>query len=109
MIVAVGTDAIEVARVRRAVDHPQWGARFRAQRLPRRARSPIAWSSAGAEGFAARFAAKEAVMKALGTGYARGVSWRDIEGGAPRRPPRLVLRGGAQARAEALGIAGTCR
>ncbi len=54
---------------------------------------------------AARFAAKEAAMKALGTGLDQGVSWQDIEvvtdaAGAPT----LVLRGGAATRASVLGI-----
>lgn len=53
---------------------------------------------------AARFAAKEATMKALGTG-ARGLSWREIEVLPNRRgQPFIYLHGRAQARAEALGI-----
>ena len=104
MIIAIGTDAIEVARVQRAVDHPQWGERFR-----RRVFTPgeIAYCTKrrrNAESFAARFAAKEAVMKALGTGYAKGVWWRDIEVVRESGAPRLVLHGGAAARAAALGI-----
>ena len=55
--------------------------------------------------FAGRWAAKEAVLKALGTGWRRGISWRDVEvrnevGGKPI----LLLRGGALEAAEQLGI-----
>lgn len=52
---------------------------------------------------AARFAAKEAAMKALGTGAARGVAWRDIEVIRGFGPPQLRFHGGAAARFEALG------
>ncbi len=58
-----------------------------------------------AQSFAARFAAKEAVMKMLGTGWSAGVRWRDIEvrrgkGG----PPSIQLYGEAAQRAERMGI-----
>ncbi|MBT3942100.1 MAG: holo-ACP synthase, partial [Chloroflexi bacterium] len=53
---------------------------------------------------ASRFAAKEAVMKALGTGV-RGVGWRDIEVQRKRgRAPEIVLHDRAKARAELMGI-----
>ena len=48
---------------------------------------------------AARFAAKEAAMKALGTGHSRGVLWKDIEVVRGSGPPQLRLHGGAAARA----------
>jgi holo-[acyl-carrier protein] synthase len=54
---------------------------------------------------AGRFAAKEAAMKALGTGHSRGVLWKDIE--VVRHPgsaPQLRLHGGAAARAERLNV-----
>lgn len=53
---------------------------------------------------AARFAAKEAAMKALGTGHSHGVMWKDIEVIRGGGPPRLHLRGGAAARADAMGV-----
>jgi holo-[acyl-carrier protein] synthase len=56
--------------------------------------------------YAGRFAVKEAVMKALGTGWSRGVRWRDIEvRRAPGRAPELVLHGASAALAERRGIA----
>ncbi len=53
--------------------------------------------------FAGRFAAKEAAMKALGTGHSRGVIWRDIEVIRRGGPPQLALRGGAASRFSAMG------
>jgi holo-[acyl-carrier protein] synthase len=55
--------------------------------------------------YAARFAAKEAVLKALGTGLARGMSWRDVEIVAgPARQPLVVLHGGVAEAARRLGV-----
>lgn len=53
---------------------------------------------------AGRFAAKEAAMKALGTGHSRGVLWKDIEVVRRGGPPRLILHGGAAARASAMNV-----
>jgi holo-[acyl-carrier protein] synthase len=55
--------------------------------------------------FAGRWAAKEAVLKALGTGWRRGISWRDIEitNGTGGRP-QATLKGGTQEMADKMGI-----
>ena len=56
------------------------------------------------ERYAARFAAKEATMKALGTGWSKGVRWRDIEvARQPGERPTIVLHGVARQHAERLG------
>lgn len=52
---------------------------------------------------AARFAAKEAAMKALGTGASQGVAWRDIEVVRREGPPQLQFHGGAASHFERLG------
>ncbi len=55
--------------------------------------------------FAGRWAAKEAVLKALGTGWRKGISWRDIEvRNGPGGRPQAFLAGGTQEIAEAVGI-----
>jgi len=56
---------------------------------------------------AGRFAAKEAAMKALGTGHSRGVLWKDIEVVRVGGPPQLRLHGGAARHAERLQVTGT--
>ncbi len=97
---AVGTDVIEIGRVRRAVE--RYGARFLERVYTDLERALYA---ARPHELAARFAAKEAVMKALGTGV-RGVAWREIEVLPDRRgKPRVHLHGRARARAEAIGLA----
>jgi holo-[acyl-carrier protein] synthase len=75
VIVGIGLDLIEVERVRRA-----W-ARF-GDRFVRRILTPAERASLHGDPatfLAARLAAKEAVFKALGTGWANGVTWRDVE------------------------------
>jgi holo-[acyl-carrier protein] synthase len=55
--------------------------------------------------FAGRWAAKEAVLKALGTGWRKGISWRDVEvRNGPGGRPQAFLTGGTQEIAERMGI-----
>lgn len=104
MVVGIGTDMIEIERIRKSL------ARFGPAFL-RRVYTPgeIAYCQRkrrnAEESFAARFAAKEAGAKALGTGISRGVSWREFE--VVRHPgqrPELYLSGRAAEIAATLGI-----
>lgn len=106
MILGVGTDMIEIRRIESSID--QFGERFLrrvftseeidyCQRKKKHA----------AESFAARFAAKEAGAKALGTGISRGVAWKEIEvRREPGRRPTLHFTGRARELADQLGITG---
>jgi holo-[acyl-carrier protein] synthase len=104
MVLGLGTDLIEISRVQASID------RFGEQFLRRVfTEGEIAFCQKkkrnAAESFAARFAAKEAGAKALGTGISRGVSWREIE--VQREPgdrPELMFSGRAAERARAMGI-----
>ncbi len=99
----MGVDIAEVDRVRAAIER-------RGEPFLRRIYTPA--EAAYCDGFrnkyeryAGRFAAKEAAMKALGTGWRRGVRWTDIE--VVREPsgrPTLELRGAAREIADALGV-----
>lgn len=98
-MLAAGVDFIEIDRVAGVLR--RYGARFL-----RRVFTPgeIAYCRGRAPNLAARFAAKEAVMKSLGTGF-RGVGWRDIEVvRAPSGAPGARLHGRARRRAERLGV-----
>ncbi len=79
MIVGIGTDIIEIDRVARAWGRK--GPRFVDKICSQREANYVCRGNEKAqwERMAARFAAKEAVMKALGTGWRRGVAWREIE------------------------------
>ncbi len=101
MVLGVGVDVVEVARIRRAVD--RWGEAFlRRVYTPTELRQ--AAGRAGLERLAARFAAKEAVMKALGAGWG-GMRFQDVEivRGASGSP-RAQLYGAAARRAEQAGV-----
>lgn len=96
---AVGIDVVELDRIARLLRlHPQ---RFVARVYTE---AEVAFCRGRVPELAARFAAKEATMKALGTGI-RGVGWRDIEVLPNRRgKPLLLLHGRARTRADALGL-----
>lgn len=97
--VEVGIDIIEIARVRGVLE--RHGDRFLNRVYTARERERYAGR---VQELAARFAAKEATMKALGTGI-RGVRWRDIEVLPNRRgKPIIILHETALRRAHALGL-----
>ena len=97
MIISVGTDITEISRIQRVIEAR--GERFLKRVFTSREISYCENRASRFASYAARFAAKEAAMKALGTGWGRGVSWREVEvirdgEGAPR----LALSGQAQIR-----------
>ena len=95
----VGVDIIEIPRIKRVFE--QYGDRFLRRIYTDR---EIAYCRGRAPQLASRFAAKEATMKALGTGV-RGIRWQDIEVVRGRgQAPRIELHGTAQARADRLGL-----
>jgi len=95
----VGVDIVEIQRIAQVVD--RWGPRF-LDRIYTDAE--LDFCGGRVRELAVRFAGKEAVMKALGTGT-RGVSWRDIEILADRRgAPVVFLRRRARRRARRLKI-----
>ena len=103
-IIGIGLDATEIDRIRQTIE--RFGDRF-LQRVF--APGEIAYANRRrnpAPHFAARFAAKEAAMKALGTGHSRGVLWRDIEVVRLAGPPQLRFHGGAARRFQAIGATG---
>ena len=103
MIVGTGVDLAEVPRIRASIE--RYGEKF-----IRRIYTPaeIAYVERKAnkyERYAARFAAKEAGMKAIGTGWRRGVTWQDFEVANLRSgKPTLLLHGVAAGFAEKLGV-----
>jgi len=103
LIVSVGVDAIEIERIRRLLERSR--GRFERRVYTDLEAAYCRDRAHPAESFAARFAAKEAVMKCLGTGWASGTGFRQIE--VSRRGaggPELRLGGAAAAAAAALGI-----
>lgn len=96
---STGIDLIEIHRIAKAVD--RFGDRFLNRIYTAR---EISYSRGRIPELAVRFAAKEAVTKALGTGL-RGVAWREIEVISDRRgKPHVILHGGAADRAKKIGL-----
>jgi holo-[acyl-carrier protein] synthase len=102
MIVGTGVDIAEVPRIRECIE--RFGDRF-LQRIFTAGEIRYCERKANRyERYAARFAAKEAGMKALGTGWSRGVRWRDIEVvRPPGQRPTIQFHGEAAAIAANLG------
>jgi holo-[acyl-carrier protein] synthase len=102
MILGTGIDIAEVPRIADAI--ARYGDRF-LNRIYTEGEIRYCQSKANRfERFAARFAAKEAGMKALGTGWNFGVRWRDIEvARQPGKRPTLIFHGRAAQFAEKLG------
>jgi holo-[acyl-carrier protein] synthase len=103
MIVGTGIDIAEVPRIRQSIE--RFGDRF-LQRIFTAGEMRYCDSKANrVERYAARFAAKEAAMKALGTGWNHGVRWRDCE--VTRKPggrPTMSFHGKAGEFATKLGV-----
>ena len=94
-IIGTGIDVIEVARIERALSNPVTGERFR-NRVFTAGEITYCESRGKAryQSYAARFAAKEAAMKAMGTGWNRNVGWSEIEVVRERgKAPTIALHG----------------
>lgn len=101
MIIGMGTDLIDIRRIERTLE--RFGERFTARCFTDVERAKSDRRAARAASYAKRYAAKEAGAKALGTGLARGVFWRDIGVvNLPGGKPTLVFTGGALTRLQAL-------
>ena len=103
MILGLGTDMVAVSRVEEILSRHQ--DRFLHRVFTRAEQAECLGRARPATHLAARLAAKEAAMKALGTGWGQGVRWQDIEVQSNgKTPPALRLAGQAKQRAEACGI-----
>ncbi len=104
MIVGVGVDLVDVDRMARSLGR-RWGRRLVERVFTDDEIAVCERTAYPAEGFAARFAAKEALAKALGTGFTRGVTPRAIRvHGKEREAPRITLTAGALKVAQSLNV-----
>jgi holo-[acyl-carrier protein] synthase len=100
-IIGLGFDATDIPRVRETFK--RYGDRFLRRVFTDAEIAYCIRQRDPAPSLAARFASKEAAMKALGTGHSRGVLWKDIEVFRQYGPPQLRLTGGARRHFEAMG------
>ena len=106
MIIGSGIDLVEITRIQQSMD--RYGQRFLNRIFTAAEQAYCLRKRNAAESFAARFAAKEAGAKALGTGISRGVTWLEIE--VVREPggrPSIRFHGRAAAIATQLGVGHT--
>ncbi len=103
MIVGTGVDVAEVPRIRASIE--RFGAKFVDRIYTPGEIAYVERKANRYQRYAARFAAKEAGMKAIGTGWKRGVTWRDFEvTNLPSGKPTLRLHGVAAEIAARLGV-----
>ena len=103
MIVGTGVDLAEVPRIQASIE--RFGEKFIHRIYTPREIAYVERKANKFERYAARFAAKEAGMKAIGTGWRRGVTWQDFEvANLPTGKPTLLLHGVAAKFAERLGV-----
>jgi holo-[acyl-carrier protein] synthase len=100
-IIGLGLDATDIGRIRATID--RYGTRFLTRIFTEGEVAYCMRRREPAVHFAGRFAAKEAAMKALGTGHSQGVLWRDVEVIRRGGPPQLQLHGGAARRFTSMG------
>ena len=101
MILGIGSDIIDIRRIERTLD--RYGERFVLRCFTETERKKSDRRANRAASYAKRFAAKEACAKALGTGFSRGVFWRDLGVvNLPSGKPTMRLTGGAAARLASL-------
>ena len=103
MVLGLGTDLIEIERIQASMD--RFGERFLERVFTAEEIAYCRRKKQPAESLAARFAAKEAGAKALGTGISRGISWKEIE--VTRKMgerPMLHFNGRAGELAEVMGV-----
>ena len=100
-IIGLGLDATDIPRIADTIE--RYGERFLRRIFTDGEMTYCMRRRVPAVHFAGRFAAKEAAMKALGTGHSRGVLWRDVEVVRHGGPPQLQLHSGAGRRFSAMG------
>lgn len=103
MIIGTGIDIAEVPRIRASIE--RFGAKFTNRIYTDRERAYVERKANKYERYAARFAAKEAGMKAIGTGWRGGITWHDFEvTNLPTGKPTLAFHGKAAEVAARLGV-----
>ena len=105
MIIGLGSDLADIRRVENSLE--RFGERFTHRIFTELERARSERKADRAASYAKRFAAKEACAKALGTGFRKGVFWRDMGvANLPSGQPTMVLTGGAAERLRAITPAG---
>ncbi len=103
MIIGIGIDLVEVPRIEIAIS--RWGGRFEARVFTKKELTYCNSKKDKSQRLACRFAAKEAMLKALGTGWRDGIDWKEIEvSNDELGKPIISLSGKAEEISRQLGV-----
>jgi holo-[acyl-carrier protein] synthase len=103
-ILGLGTDIVECLRIAQMIE--RHGELFLGRVYTPHEIEYCSTRKTAVQHYAGRWAAKEAVLKAMGTGWIRGITWRDVEiRSVPGRKPTIALAGGARDICEQQGVA----
>ena len=103
MIIGIGTDIVNIQRIERAVE--RFGERFINKVFTDKEAIVCKGKKDPSQHLAARFAAKEAVLKSLGTGISNGIGFKDVEVSRMKgKRPEIILHGKGKEMAESLGV-----
>jgi holo-[acyl-carrier protein] synthase len=102
-VIGIGTDIVECLRIAQMIE--RHGELFLNRVFTSREIEYCSARKAATQHYAGRWAAKEAILKALGTGWSRGIQWRDMEiRNDSAGKPSVALGGGAREMCEQLGV-----
>ena len=103
MIIGIGIDIVSVSRIKDA--EKRWGRRFLDRVFTEREIKYAMLHKSPHSRLAARFAAKEAITKAMGTGFTGGITWKDIEAlNKDSGRPEIILHGKVREIAESMEV-----
>ncbi len=104
-MLGLGTDIVEIVRIGEMIE--RHGALFLERVYTKKEVAYCQKRASSYQHFAGRWAAKEAVLKALGTGWAKGIAWRDVEVlTLPSGQPRVLVHGAVEELSKQAGITG---
>ena len=104
-VIGIGLDIVDVDRLRRAITHPRRGERFKKRVFTELEQRDCDARRSSIQSYAARFAAKEAVVKALASESALSMAWQDVEvRSSSDGRPSIMLHGRMAARAGEMGV-----
>ena len=103
-MIGIGADIIDIRRIEKTIN--RFGNKFKKRIFTDEEMSKCEGRKLSVNCYAKRYAAKEAASKALGTGFRKGVFWRDLEvSNLPSGQPTIIFHGGAKKQLESLSLA----
>ena len=103
-MIGIGADIIDIRRIEKTIN--RFGYKFKKRIFTDKEMNKCEGRKLSVNCYAKRYAAKEAASKALGTGFRKGVFWRDLEvSNLPSGQPTIIFHGGAKKQLESISLA----